>query len=288
MSMADLIVSAQPDGVLVVDSRLVAKELGIEHESFTRTVEKYKTEAEQAFGILRFQDGEIEGRGRPEKFVFLTEEQATFYATLSKNTPKVVELKAKLVKAFFEARRLLAGLGAVAPRTTTAYIERLQNMGDHIVDYDVWTAFREGAEVLLKVETEFRVPVSKMDLCDGSIGRHWSNYRKENGLTATPRQYIHRFRDQRGDQEAKAYEYSELPTFRKWLQEVYIPIHLPEYLITKYGKRAVRQIYEEQNEVSAHVLALTEEKRPSPKQEEHYQIFLAARDAMSPSRYLPS
>jgi phage regulator Rha-like protein len=286
--MSDLIVS-QANGVLVVDSRLIAEELGIEHESFLKTVEKYKTQAEQSFGGLRFEIGVPEKpTGNPPRYVFLTEEQASFYMTLSRNTPEVVELKARLVRAFFEARRLLLGLGVSEPQTTTTYIQRLQNMADHIVEDDVWTTFREGAEVLLKVETEFRVPVSKMDLCDGSIGKHWSNHRQQNGFTSPPRKYIHRFKDQRGDCEANAFEYSELPVFRKWLREVYTPVHLPEYLADKYGKRAVLQIYEEQKQVDEHILKLTEEKRTAPKQEELYQIFLAARDAMSPSRYLPS
>jgi phage regulator Rha-like protein len=286
--MTDLIVAGHSDGVLVVDSRLIAEELGIQHESFMDTVKKYQTEAEQAFGILRFQTGEIKGRGQPEKFAFLTEEQATFYATLSRNTPEVVQLKAKIVKAFFEARRLLQSAGIVQPTTTTAYIQRLQNMSDHDVADDVWTAFREGAEVLLKVEVEFRVPVSKMDLCDGSIGSHWSRYRDEAGFNSVPRRYTHRFRDHRGDRDANAFEYSELPAFRRWLREIYIPQHLPSYLVDKYGKRAVRQIYEEQKELNDYIMKITEEKRVAPKQEELYQVFLAAREAMSPTRFLPN
>jgi phage regulator Rha-like protein len=59
--MSDLIVSPHADGVLVVDSRLIAKELGIQHESFIETVEKYKKQSEQAFGVLRFETGKPSG-----------------------------------------------------------------------------------------------------------------------------------------------------------------------------------------------------------------------------------
>jgi phage regulator Rha-like protein len=104
----DLVVSAQDDGVLVIDSRLVAKGLAIEHESFLKTIEKYKTKTEKAFGILRFEIGEIKGRGQPEKYCFLNENQSTFYMTLSRNTPEVVELKLRLIKAFIDAKRQLA------------------------------------------------------------------------------------------------------------------------------------------------------------------------------------
>lgn len=61
---------------------------------------------------------------------------------------------------------------------TTVYIERLENIRDHKVPDDLWTTFREGAEILLLVEKEMGVPVEQMDLCDGSIGRHWSIYRQ--------------------------------------------------------------------------------------------------------------
>jgi hypothetical protein len=288
--MSDFIVTQHSDNVLVVDSRLIAQELGIEHENFIETVRKYQKQAEQAFGVLRFETGKPTGGslgGRPEKYCLLTEEQATFYMTLSRNTPEVVELKIKLVKAFSEAKRLLLGLGVVQQPTTTIYIQRLQNMSDHTVAYDVWTAFREGAEILLMVEKVYRVPVSQMDLCDGSIGSHWVQYREEIGINNSIKKYIHRFRDHRPDVTPNAFEYSELPIFRKWLEEIYIPNHLPKYLVVKYGKRAVRQIYEEQGKLTNYILEITEEKRVAPKQEELYQIFLAARDAIS-GRFLGS
>ena len=299
-------VARDSDGVLVVDSRLVAQELGIEHENFIETVKKYQKQAEQAFGVLRFETGKPTGGslgGRPGKFVFLTEEHATFYMALSRNTPEVVQLKIRLIQAFSEAKRLLRGLGVVEPQTTTIYIQRLQNMSDHIIADDVWSTFKEGAETLLMVEMKFRVPVSQLDLCDGSIGNHWSQYREEidihlvkgengeyikddNGkYIETKRSYIHRHRNQRGDLPANAFEYSELPIFKKWLREFYIPIHLPEYLVWKYGKKAVLQIYEEQKQINEHIMKITQIKKAAPKEEEKYIIFLAARDAIA-NRYL--
>jgi Phage regulatory protein Rha (Phage_pRha) len=284
--MSDFMVTQHSDNVLVVDSRLIAQELGIEHPNFLETVRKYQKQAEQAFDMIRFQTGSSQmpdGRinPKPPQYCLLTEEQATFYMTLSRNTPEVVELKIKLVKAFSEAKRLLLGLSVVQQPTTTIYIQRLQNMSDHTVADDVWTTFREGAEILLMLEKDYKVPVSQMDLCDGSIGSHWVQYRRETGIDNLVRKYIHRFRDNRPDVEPNAFEYSELPAFRKWLRELYTPNHLPKYLVDKYGKRAVRQIYEEQRKLTDYILEITEEKRITPKQEELYQVFLAARDAIS-------
>jgi phage regulator Rha-like protein len=104
----DLVVSAQNDGVLVVDSRLVAQGLGIDHHNFMQTISKHKSQAERAFGILLFETEVLKGRGQPEKYCLLNEGQSTFYMTLSRNTPQVVRLKAGLVKAFFDAKRQLA------------------------------------------------------------------------------------------------------------------------------------------------------------------------------------
>ena len=57
--MTKIVVFQHEDGALVVDSRLIADSLGIDHESLMKTINKYQTQAEQAFGILRFQIGEI-------------------------------------------------------------------------------------------------------------------------------------------------------------------------------------------------------------------------------------
>lgn len=62
------------DGEPRIDSRLVAAELGVAHEATQKLVDKYSAQF-QELGILRFEIGEIEGRGQPEKFYFLNEDQ---------------------------------------------------------------------------------------------------------------------------------------------------------------------------------------------------------------------
>lgn len=104
--MSELSVS-EHDGVLVVDSRLVAERLGIEHDNFLQTVQNYQTQIEQAFGILLFETGKNKGRGRPQKYILLNEDQATFVMTLSRNTSEVVRCKIDLVLAFSKAKELL-------------------------------------------------------------------------------------------------------------------------------------------------------------------------------------
>jgi len=101
----------QKGDVLVVDSRLIAMELGIEHETFMRTVKKYESKIEQRFGCIRFEIGVPDKpTGNPPKFAWLDENQATFLMTLSRNTDQVIECKANLVDAFSAAKQIIPKL----------------------------------------------------------------------------------------------------------------------------------------------------------------------------------
>ena len=71
---------------------------------------KYQQEIEADFGVFRFENGKpIKGSrgGRPEQYVYLTEEQATVLMTYSRNTEQVRRCKRQLVKAFIKAKKLI-------------------------------------------------------------------------------------------------------------------------------------------------------------------------------------
>lgn len=125
------------EGVLVVDSRVIAERLGIQHDNFLQTLEAHRASIEAAFGIILFETGKIEGRGRPSKYTLLTEEQATALMTLSRNTPQVVELKIALVQAFSEARKARSTVLSAPPnkyalmRTMLDQIEALDETVQH-------------------------------------------------------------------------------------------------------------------------------------------------------------
>jgi hypothetical protein len=57
---------------------------------------------------------------------------------------------------------------------------------------------------------------------------------------------------------------------------------LPEYLANKYGKLAVRQIYQEMGQVTDIVETVTEIKRLTPNQQKQLEDFLSARQQMLP------
>lgn len=91
----------------VVDSRLVAKELGIRHKNLMETVYKYQSQIEE-FHPLSFEmevGQRNQGGGKAKKYCYLNENQAIFIGTLSRNTQKVITFKANLVKSFAIARQ---------------------------------------------------------------------------------------------------------------------------------------------------------------------------------------
>lgn len=89
-----------------VDSRVLAEQLGNQHESTMRILKAYTADF-KAFGVIRFEIGKPPAGskgGRPEEYALLNEDQSFLLLTYSRNTPAVRALKIKLVKAFREAR----------------------------------------------------------------------------------------------------------------------------------------------------------------------------------------
>lgn len=89
---------------MLVDSRLIAQHLEVTHKHTFEMIKNYLEDFEQ-FGILRFQTEEINGRGQPEKYALLNEDQCYLLLSYSRNTKRVRDLKINLVKAFREARQ---------------------------------------------------------------------------------------------------------------------------------------------------------------------------------------
>jgi phage regulator Rha-like protein len=105
----------EQDHTLVVDSRLIAANLGVDHKNFRELIESYKVKLEAKFGVYRFETAKlltakvsgVKSAGRPEKFYWLRELQATAVLTLVSNTDRAVDLKFDLVEKFDTAKKLL-------------------------------------------------------------------------------------------------------------------------------------------------------------------------------------
>ena len=104
------------NAVPLADSRQIAEKLGIEHQNFFEMIKDYQEEVSKDFGLIRFQTDKTtrdrQGRGRPQSYALLTEDQSYVYLAYSKNTEQARACKRLLVKAFAEAR---AELSQAAP-----------------------------------------------------------------------------------------------------------------------------------------------------------------------------
>lgn len=104
--MSDLIV-VSVNGENRIDSRLIAKRMGLDTSNFLELLRKYQSELEE-LGQLPFQT-EVghrrQGGGNPTKYAMLNEDQIVFAITLSRNTPEVVQAKLAITIAFSKARK---------------------------------------------------------------------------------------------------------------------------------------------------------------------------------------
>jgi phage antirepressor YoqD-like protein len=112
-------------GELRADSRVIANHLDNAHKSVRELIEGYLAHFEQ-FGILRFETAKpVPGTagGRPERFALLNEDQCYFLLTLVRNNDHVVDLKARLVAAFRDARNRPAPLDLSDPATLLSLLQ---------------------------------------------------------------------------------------------------------------------------------------------------------------------
>jgi phage regulator Rha-like protein len=209
-----------------IDSRLVAKSLGIEHESFIRTLSTYEAEL-QELGILRFEIGEIKGRGQPQKYVMLNEDQAIFAATLSRNTRQVITFKLKLTQAFSEVRKRSPS-SSVHTLTDALRPRALENL--NAVPEGYFSVMGELFKHLYNLEAIIDQALDNKAMIEISVGQHWSTYAREVLQIAEyeRHKYAHRCQDGRVV-EAWVYPIHYVNTFAKWLWQVYFPSNFPAY-----------------------------------------------------------
>jgi len=107
--VSELLPIQSVNNVDVVDSRLIAQELGISHSQFYRNIKDNETDIGEVFGRVCFETETLKTAGGMQqvKFAYLNEDQATYLMTLSRNTPQVKKLKLKLVKSFSHAKRII-------------------------------------------------------------------------------------------------------------------------------------------------------------------------------------
>lgn len=90
-----------------LDSRTLAYSLGVGHKAMMNQILKHRARLERHNQVtFKKSVGERkQGGGNAESIALLTERQACFLLTLSRNTDRAMDLKEKLVDAFLDARR---------------------------------------------------------------------------------------------------------------------------------------------------------------------------------------
>lgn len=111
---APIVLVSASDGPRL-DTRVLARALDNQHKSVMSLLSDYEDEF-KSLGLLSFQTAEIQGRGQPQKYALLNEDQCYLMLTMARNTGTVVQLKVQLVQAFAQARRGVTA-PALAPGT---------------------------------------------------------------------------------------------------------------------------------------------------------------------------
>lgn len=109
--MSNSLVFLSKNNLPLTTSLIIAERLDIQHKNILHNIDKFSKEL-QTINPLAFETRKGEplpqgGYSKSTRYALLTEQQATFLISLSRNTPKVVEFKLALTKAFFEAREAL-------------------------------------------------------------------------------------------------------------------------------------------------------------------------------------
>lgn len=177
--MQELIQISQLNGVEVVDSRIIAEELGVQHKNLIETIRKYQEAIESDFGLLTFetqvskQQTGFGFRDNHTEFCYLTEDQALFIGTLSRNSEIVVKFKAKLVKSFQASRKLQSQ--AVAQSLPQTYADALRALAEKVE-----------SEAKLKAENAILAPKAKYmdDVLESVTEITTTTIAKELGMSA--------------------------------------------------------------------------------------------------------
>src|SRR5665648_473459 len=117
-------------------SKVIAEHGRVQHETVVRLISKYENDLKE-FGILRFEIGEIKGRGQPEKVYHLNEQQATLLITYMKNTLPVRQFY--IMQKELISRKVTRQIGKQAREALTNAIQGLPESPHKQMKYKHYT-----------------------------------------------------------------------------------------------------------------------------------------------------
>lgn len=129
----------------VTTSLIIAQTLGREHDSIIWLVRKHESDLGEFGNVIydRVELGRV-GAIKPLAVAVLNEQQATLLISFMSNTPKVVDFKIRLVKAFYEMRQKLEQAKNDRMKITT-YPEAFSMLREH-AEENWWKDFTRGME----------------------------------------------------------------------------------------------------------------------------------------------
>lgn len=222
--MTDLVIVE--NSIPLADSRIVAEKLGVDHHDFfNNIIVKYRDEIEGDFGIVRFENAKIKGRGRPEKYALLTEDQTNVYMSYSRNTEQARACKRMLVKAFSDAKKIIAQL-LQGQRVLTeqeifnqSFHQRCVKNASRVPDGYFLIAIEMGKEAWS--ERAYHVELQYNRLPDGSAGLKWPNHLRKIGWDVDRRISVPCELPNGNYGNVWAYPEEYLLEFRRWMRNEY-------------------------------------------------------------------
>ena len=163
----------------------------------------------------------------------MSNESGLYALIFRSKKPTELKFRKWVTKEVIPSIRKTGGFSSTTPQLIPTYQERILSEPTKNVQRGYWSVFDKSHRVMLLVE-KYIGSVNKYDLVDGSVGQRWSKFREGKAWIEDHQLYIHEYTDNRGPRECKSYHRSELEHFEDWLQDVYIPEHLYDYLHSKY------------------------------------------------------
>jgi hypothetical protein len=169
--------------------------------------------------------------GRPQRYALLTEDQANCYMAFAKNTPQARACKIMLVKAFSDAKKIIAELLKQQPSAIPFNKDVQQRCiaNNSLLPPGYWCVVNEMYKEAMIV-VPFQKELKNWSLPDGSCGKKWRNYCKAKGIDISESfkhpLWVPNFKAPTG---VFVYPYSLLDTFRAWLRVEYADYYEHEY-----------------------------------------------------------
>ena len=171
-------------------------------------------------------------RGKKYPLYFITKDGFMMLA-MGFTGEKAAKFREMFIAAFNKMEQSISA--ARTPILLPTYQQRMLDEPTTGCPDNRWCIFDQSEKIMFIIEKNIG-SVSEYDLVDGSIGIHWAKYREGKSWAKPFTYYWHEFKDKRGKQQSKCYEYSELEYFKVWLRRVYQAHHLHDYLLNKFKK----------------------------------------------------